>query len=106
MEFGVPFVINPGMILMLEWHVLKWDTRQEVKIYSSLNSNYFYVIIGSVARGSAYFDEGFGPVQFTSFLCNGTEIRLRDCPYTTQNTCTHSSDAGVTCVGEFYALEI
>ena len=60
------------------------------------------IIVGSVARRSAYFDEGFGPVQFTSFQCNGTETRLRDCPYTTQNSCTHSADAGVTCVGELY----
>ena len=57
-------------------------------------------IIGSVARRSAYFDEGFGPVQFTSFQCNGTETRLQDCPYTTQNSCTHSADAGATCVGK------
>ena len=33
MEFGPPFVINPGMTLMLEWHVLKWDIQQEVKYY-------------------------------------------------------------------------
>ena len=62
------------------------------------------MIVGSVARRSAYFDEGFGPVQFTSFQCNGTESRLQDCPYTTQNTCTHSTDAGVTCVGEYNIL--
>ena len=55
---------------------------------------------GSVSRRSAYFDEGFGPVQFTSFQCNGTETRLQDCAYTIQNTCTHSTDAGVTCAGK------
>ena len=55
--------------------------------------------IGSVSRRSAYFDEGFGPVQFTGFQCSGTETRLRDCTYTQENTCTHSADAGVTCVG-------
>ena len=32
MEFGEQFVINPGMTLMLEWHVLRWDTLQEVRI--------------------------------------------------------------------------
>ena len=62
------------------------------------NKNY----VGSVARRSAYFEEGIGPVQFTNFQCDGTETRLRDCPYTMQNTCTHSADAGVTCVGELY----
>ena len=30
MEFGAPFVINPGITLMLEWRVLRWDTLQEV----------------------------------------------------------------------------
>ena len=91
---------------MPEWHVLKWDTLQEVSVFCKLIKIQLITRAGSVAHRSAYFDEGFGPVQFTNFLCNGTEIRLRDCPYTTQNTCTHSSDAGVTCVGEFYALEI
>ena len=102
MECGVPFVINPGMTLMLEWHVLKWDTLLEVR--NALDvipwSHVVVIFSGSVARRSAYFDEGFGPVQFTSFQCNGTETRLQDCPYTIQNTCTHSTDAGVTCVGE------
>ena len=56
-------------------------------------------LTGSVSRRSAYFDEGFGPVQFTGFQCSGTETRLQDCMYTQENTCAHSSDAGVTCVG-------
>ena len=54
---------------------------------------------GTVSRRSAYFDEGFGPVHYTLFQCNGTETRLQDCTYTQQNSCTHSSDAGATCVG-------
>ena len=62
------------------------------------------MIIGSVARRSAYFDEGFGPVQYTSVQCNGTETRIQDCPYTIENSCTHSADAGVTCVGEYNSL--
>ena len=60
--------------------------------------------IGTVSRRSAYFDEGFGPVQFTTFQCTGTETRLQDCTYTQQNSCTHSSDAGVTCVGGLMSL--
>jgi deleted-in-malignant-brain-tumors protein 1 len=68
--------------------------------------NYFVTHIGSVARRSAYFDEGFGPVQFTSVQCNGTETTLQDCAYTIQNSCTHSADAGVTCVGELNNYKI
>ena len=34
MEFGVPFVITLGMILMLELCVLKWDTLEEVRFYN------------------------------------------------------------------------
>ena len=56
---------------------------------------------GSVARREAYFGEGFGSILLTNFQCTGAETRLQDCPYTTQNTCVHSADAGVTCVGEF-----
>ena len=101
MEFGVPFVINPGMTLMPGWCVRKWDTQQEVQTILYAHQ-YLIINIGSVARRSAYFEEGIGPVQFTNFQCNGTETRLRDCPYTMQNTCTHSADAGVTCVSELY----
>ena len=63
---------------------------------------YFYSIThaGSVARHSEWFGEGFGPVQFTSFQCDGTETRIQDCPYTTQNNCTHSTDAGISCVSK------
>ena len=57
-----------------------------------------------MSRRSAYFDEGFGPVQFTAFQCDGTETRLQDCTYTQQNSCTHSSDAGATCVGGLMSL--
>ena len=67
-------------------------------------NNILVLFLGSVSRRSAYFDEGFGPVQFTSVQCDGTETRLQDCAYTTENTCTHSTDAGVTCVGR--SLEV
>ena len=40
MEFGVLFVINPGMTLMPEWHVLKWDTLQEVSVFCKLIKNF------------------------------------------------------------------
>ena len=34
MEFGAPFVITFGMILMLELCVLKWGTQEEVRVYN------------------------------------------------------------------------
>ena len=39
MEFGEPFVMIPGMILMLVWCALKWDTLEEVEIYLLLSPN-------------------------------------------------------------------
>ena len=76
--------------------------RTTVLQLNKFNNN--LINTGSVSRRSAYFDEGFGPVQFTGFQCNGTETRLQDCTYTRQNSCTHSSDAGVTCVGRLMSV--
>ena len=36
MESGAPFVMNTGMILMLEWCALKWDIPEEVNVFSVL----------------------------------------------------------------------
>ena len=37
MESGAPFVITPGMTLMPEWCVLKWDTLPEVQTVLHVN---------------------------------------------------------------------
>ena len=59
--------------------------------------------LGSISRRAAYFDESsYGPVSVGTVQCSGLETRLQNCTLTRSpgSTCTHSRDAGVTCVGK------
>ena len=62
-----------------------------------------HTIIGSVSRRAAYFgSSSYGPVSIGSIQCSGSETRLQDCglSQTPGSACTHSRDAGITCVGK------
>ena len=107
MECGAQFVMTLGMILMLEWCVLRWDTQDKVcnKYYykGDIIKCYFIYILGSVSQSAAYFgSSSYGPVSIGSIQCSGSETRLQDCglSQTPGSSCTHSQDAGVTCVGK------
>ena len=109
MESGAPSVMTLGIILMLEWHALNWDTPEQVYTFNCcmiLVRNWLMIIfgwLGSISRGAAYFDESsYGPVSVGNVQCSGLETRLQNCSLTRSpgSTCTHSRDAGVTCVGK------
>ena len=53
--------------------------------------------IGATPRLSAHFGEGTGSIVRQYVSCTGNENRLIDCP-TSSSSCTHSEDAGVTCL--------
>ena len=53
----------------------------------------------AIARVSAYFGQGSGPIQIDGVQCSGTESELRNCSYSQTNKCGHSADVGVTCNG-------
>ena len=53
--------------------------------------------IDATPRLSAYFGQGTGPILKQYLLCSGTENRLVDCS-SSSSSCTHSEDAGVTCL--------
>ena len=110
MECGAQFVMTLGMTLMLEWSALRWDTPDEVCYTHYLQGRkiiIFYIYCnyyaGSVSRTAAYFgSSSYGPVSIGSIQCSGSETRLQDCglSQTPGSACTHSRDAGITCVGK------
>ena len=55
---------------------------------------------GAVARTSAAFGQGSGPILFEDLKCTGLEYRVFDCPSRgiEVTTCSHSEDAGVECM--------
>ena len=55
-----------------------------------------FFLVGSIALRSASFGQGTVPIAITNVGCTGHEARLLDCPHT-ENTCSHSADAGVRC---------
>ena len=109
MESGARFVMTLGKVLMLEWSALSWDTRDKVCYIRSFQGDqallmqlhYYYP--GSVARRGAYYgSSSYGPISIGNTQCSGSETRLQDCglSQTPGSACTHSQDAGVTCVGK------
>ena len=54
-------------------------------------------IIDATPRLSAYFGQGTGSIFRQYLRCSGSESRLVDCS-TSTSSCTHSEDAGVTCL--------
>ena len=58
-----------------------------------------YVTTGAIARGSAFFGSGVGPVTFDDVGCTGSEMFLANCSRASTHNCAHTEDAGVTCSG-------
>ena len=54
---------------------------------------------GVIARKTAYYGQGAGPIRLDNVECSGTEQNLIDCPHITNHNCAHSKDAGVDCPG-------
>ena len=55
---------------------------------------------GATARSSAFFGQGVGSIFLDNVGCSGTESRLIDCAHSGigSHDCSHSEDAGVTCL--------
>lgn len=64
------------------------------------------MILGSVARRSAYYGMGSGPILLSSLYCIGTESSLLECNRNMYHsiTCNHRRDAGVTCEGRLLII--
>ena len=57
-------------------------------------------ITGAVAFGGAAFGEGSGEIFLADVDCKGTESSLDKCPSSDTDSCSHSEDAGVRCIGK------
>ena len=56
-----------------------------------------HIPLDATPRLSAYFGQGTGSILRQYLRCTGSESRLVDCP-SSSSSCTHSEDAGVTCL--------
>ena len=55
---------------------------------------------GATSFQRAHFGEGTGPILLDNVRCEGSELRLLDCPSNGigKYNCTHSRNAGVRCL--------
>lgn len=58
---------------------------------------------GALAKGSAFYGRGSGPIQLDDLSCTGTEKNLALCGHRGwgKNNCDHTEDASVICRGKF-----
>ena len=66
-------------------------------IMINVTCTFIFVSLDATPRLSAYFGSGSGSILRQYLRCTGSESRLVDCP-TSSSSCSHSEDAGVTCL--------
>ena len=96
------------------WRADNWDSPVQVRLNErwigregSINSCPC-VCVGAIARTNARFGQGSGPIFFDDLKCTGLEYRVFDCPsrgIEVSSGCSHSEDAGVTCVAGKNSVE-
>ena len=67
------------------------------KLHRLLSGSNF--LTAAIARTSAYFGQGSGPIQIDGVQCTGLESEIQNCTFSQTNKCGHSADVGVTCIG-------
>ncbi len=69
-------------------------------IVSCTNAIFASCFVGAIVRNNGEFGIGSGPILLDYVRCTGLEYRLLDCLHRgiEVESCTHSSDAGVSCM--------
>ena len=101
---GGQCVMTVGMLMMQQWCVGNLASPLMVCLLSQASCQTLMDLftsssIGAVARSSAYYNPGKGPILLDDVRCSGTEASLLSCvsrPVYSHN-CQHSEDAGVSC---------
>ena len=104
-ECGVLCVTVGGGQWMLLWSVTNWITLPLVSFllhFCSLKSVSFFTS-DAISYTNAHFGTANGPVHIQNVQCFGNESRLEDCSNMT-SSCSHSYDAGVSCLGKLATL--
>ena len=52
---------------------------------------------GAIARSSAYYGQGTGPILYDNVACSGDEYILQECSHLSFDNCGHYEDSGVSC---------
>ena len=61
----------------------------------------FFINAGAVARPSAFYGQGTGPILLSSVSCNSYASSLLKCSFSVPSSyCNHGDDAGVLCAGK------
>ena len=64
----------------------------------------FLYVTGGIPYNNAFFGAGTGPIYLDDVVCTSSDSQLLECssrPILRHN-CTHSTDAGVGCEGNFF----
>jgi len=72
--------------------------RDDVDTHQSCDSYSLLFLADAVPFGSALFGQGRGPILLQGVSCSGFEMRLDECSANMTSSCSHSEDAGVSCL--------
>lgn len=81
--------------LLCHWYAV----NNNIRISCLINPGNTCICTGAVARYSAYYGQGTGPILYDNVACNGNENVLQECSHTNIHNCGHYEDAGVSCQG-------
>ena len=111
MTSGEQSVMMAGALLMLPLSASSWvmqllEVSAKVAWYEMSFKFVFLYVTGGISYNNAFFGAGTGPIYLDDVVCTSSDSQLLECssrPILRHN-CTHSTDAGVGCEGNFSTI--